>query len=90
MIFMKRLVVKYVGHKIILISDNLKVHHCKPVKKELGASRDRIEVFSLQAYSPELNPDEYLNNDLIKRRVWTRMVELHAPRRRFERKRFHS
>ncbi|HHE32992.1 MAG TPA: IS630 family transposase [Chlorobaculum parvum] len=61
--FMKRLV-KDVGHKVILILDNLKVHHCKPVKKWLGENTDKIEVFYLPAYSPELNPDEYLNNDL--------------------------
>ena len=30
----------------------------------LGEHRDRIEVFSLPAYAPELNPVEYLNNDL--------------------------
>jgi hypothetical protein len=26
--------------------------------------RERIEVFYLPPYAPELNPDEYLNNDL--------------------------
>jgi len=61
--FMKRLV-RDVGHKVILILDNLKVHHCKPVKEWLGKNTDKIEVFYLPAYSPELNPDEYLNNDL--------------------------
>ena len=30
----------------------------------MEAHRDRIEVFYLPAYSPELNPVEYLNNDL--------------------------
>jgi len=61
--FMKRLV-SDVGHKVILILDNLKVHHCKTVKEWLVKNRDKIEVFCLPAYSPELNPDEYLNNDL--------------------------
>ncbi|MEI6846840.1 MAG: IS630 family transposase [Chlorobiaceae bacterium] len=61
--FMKRLV-KDVGHKVILILDNLRVHHCKPVKEWLGMNTDTIEVFYLPAYSPELNPDEYLNSDL--------------------------
>lgn len=61
--FMKRLV-RDVDHKVILILDNLKVHHCKPVKEWLGKNTDKIEVFYLPAYSPELNPDEYLNNDL--------------------------
>ena len=30
----------------------------------LEEHKERIEVFYLPAYSPELNPDEYLNNDL--------------------------
>ncbi len=29
----------------------------------MEARRDRIEVFYLPAYSPDLNPVEYLNND---------------------------
>jgi transposase len=28
------------------------------------AHKDKIEVFYLPAYSPELNPVEYLNNDM--------------------------
>jgi transposase len=30
----------------------------------LEENKDLIEVFYLPAYCPELNPDEYLNNDL--------------------------
>ena len=30
----------------------------------VGARKDRIEVFYLPRRAPELNPDEYLNNDL--------------------------
>jgi hypothetical protein len=30
----------------------------------IKANRDRIELFYLPRYSPELNPDEYLNQDL--------------------------
>ena len=54
------------GHKIFLILDNLRVHHAKPVKAWLAEAHNsaRIEVFFLPAYSPELNPDEYLNCDL--------------------------
>ena len=52
--------------KIFLILDNLKVHHAKPVKEWLEKHKAMIEVFYLPAYSPELNPDEYLNCDLKK------------------------
>jgi len=57
---------KGANKKIFLILDNLRVHHAKPVKAWLAKPRHtkRIEVFFLPAYSPELNPDEYLNGDL--------------------------
>lgn len=51
-------------HKVFVILDNLRVHHCKPVKEWLEEHKHMIEVFYLPAYSPELNPDEYLNCDL--------------------------
>lgn len=44
--------------------DNLRVHHAKPVKAWLEANKERIEVFYLPSYSPELIPDEMLNGDL--------------------------
>jgi len=34
------------------------------VRDWLDAHREAIEVFYLPSYSPELNPDEYLNGDL--------------------------
>jgi len=50
--------------KVFLILDNLRVHHSKPVKQWLEAHSKNIEVFHLPSYSPDLNPDEYLNCDL--------------------------
>jgi transposase len=61
--FMRRLI-KDAGRKVFLILDNLKVHHAKIVKAWLERHQDKIEVFYLPSYSPELNPDEYLNCDL--------------------------
>ena len=61
--FLKRLI-KDVGQKIYLIVDNLSVHHSKVVKQWLEEHQDQITVFFLPSYSPELNPDEYLNCDL--------------------------
>jgi len=61
--FMRRLV-KDVGRKVFLIVDNLRVHHSKLVREWLEEHRKKIEVFYLPSYSPELNPDEYLNCDL--------------------------
>ena len=61
--FMSRLI-KDAGRKVFLILDNLRVHHGKNVKQWWGEHKDQIEVFYLPSYSPELNPDEYLNSNL--------------------------
>ena len=62
-VFLKRLV-KGASKKLFMILDNLKVHHSKIVKRWIEENIDKIELFYLPSYSPELNPDEYLNNDL--------------------------
>ena len=61
--FLQRLI-KDAGRKIFLIVDNLRVHHAKVLSEWLEANKDLIELFFLPSYSPERNPDEYLNNDL--------------------------
>ena len=61
--FMKRLI-KDSDKKIYLILDNLKAHHSYVVRDWLENHEEEIEVFFLPSYSPELNPDEYLNCDL--------------------------
>lgn len=63
--FLARLI-KDSPRKVFLIVDNLRVHHSKPVKEwlEKDENRDKIELFFLPSYSPELNPDERLNGDL--------------------------
>ena len=50
--------------KIFLIVDRLSAHESEEVQVWLYEHRDRIEVFGLPRYSPELNPDEYLNGDV--------------------------
>jgi transposase len=63
--FMQQLI-KGSDKKIYLILDNLRVHHSKVVKAWLQKEeiKKQIEVFFLPSYSPERNPDEYLNCDL--------------------------
>lgn len=63
--FMMRLI-NWSDRKVFLILDNLRIHHCEPVKKWLDTHKEMINVFYLPAYSPERNPDEYLNCDLKK------------------------
>jgi transposase len=59
--FMKQLI-NGSKKKIILIVDNLKVHHSKAVTKWVKDNSNKIELFYLPSYSQELNPDEYFNN----------------------------
>jgi len=61
--FCKRLI-QSARRKVYLILDNLRVHHAKVFKAWLEEHKDEIEVFYLPSYSPEPNPDEYLNCDL--------------------------
>jgi len=61
--FMKRLVHGR-QKRVLLILDNLRVHHSKAAKKWLAENEEKIQVFYLPSYSPELNPDELLNADL--------------------------
>ncbi len=60
--FLKRLS-RSVGRKIILILDNLRVHHSKVLKSWLEANKNLIELYYLPSYSPDLNPDELMNID---------------------------
>ena len=50
--------------KIILVVDNLSVHGSALVRDWLEAHKKRIEVRFLPRRSPEMNPEECLNNDL--------------------------
>lgn len=65
--FLKRLV-RSVEHKLFLMTDRHPVHRRKMVQQWLGAHSAQIEVFYLPSYSPQLNPVEYLNND-VKQQV---------------------
>lgn len=64
--------VKDAEQKVFIIMDNLRVHHCKPVKEWFDLNSMQIEPFFLPSYSPELNPDERLNAD-IKQGIGSRV-----------------
>jgi len=49
---------------VFLIVDGHPVHRSAAVRDWLQANARRIRMFFLPGYSPELNPDEYLNNDV--------------------------
>lgn len=63
LVFLGRLV-RGATRKIYLIADRLKAHDTGAVRRWLAAHKDRIELVPLPKSSPELNADEYLNNDM--------------------------
>jgi transposase len=52
------------GKKLYVIADRLSAHDCEEVWDWVDEHSDRIELYFLPRRSPELNPDEYLNQDL--------------------------
>ena len=62
--FMQAIIKTSDGRKVYLILDNLRVHHSKKVSEWVDEHKGQIRLFHLPPYSPEYNPDEYLNNDL--------------------------
>ena len=61
--FLKRLT-RHTERKLFLILDRHPVHLAAKVKQCVEAHTDALAVFYLPGYSPELNPDEYLNQDV--------------------------
>jgi len=61
--FLKRLV-RQVRRPVVLIVDRHPVHRSAPVTRWLTRNKKRIRMFFLPSYSPELNPDELLNQDV--------------------------
>lgn len=66
---------------IFLIVDRHPVHKAKSVTRFIETVKDRFRLFFLPPYSPELNPDEQVWNDLknnaIGRQVITTPKQLH-------------
>ena len=69
--FLRRLM-KQSRRKVFLIVDGHPVHRSRQVREWLGENARRIEMFFLPGYSPELNPDEMLNQDVKSNAVGTR------------------
>lgn len=70
--FLRRLV-RYSRHKIFLILDNAPCHRLRPEGKGwLLSNRDRLELFRLPPYSPNLNPIEGAWKETKKRTTHNR------------------
>jgi transposase len=63
LVFLQRLLRSTTG-KVFLIVDRLRAHMTPEVAAWVAAHGERLEVFYLPRYAPELNADEYLNHDL--------------------------
>lgn len=61
--FLKRLI-RQSDRKVFLIVDNHRAHKSKTVNKWLTENVKRIKLYYLPSYCPELNPDEFLNQDV--------------------------
>lgn len=61
--FLRRLI-DGVDYKIFLIVDGHRVHHSRKVKEFVTSTNGKLGLFYLPGYSPELNPDEFVWNDL--------------------------
>ena len=66
--------VKSTVRKVFLIADGHPVHKQTKVELWIDRHQENIELFFLPGYSPELNPDEYFNQDLK-----TNLVEKSRP-----------
>jgi transposase len=75
--FLRRLI-KSSRQKIFLIIDGHPVHRSAKVKKWVEKSKKKIRIFFLPSYSPELNPDEFLNQDVKSNAVGRRRAESQA------------
>ncbi|MDR0639411.1 MAG: transposase [Spirochaetaceae bacterium] len=42
----------------------METHHGKTLEEWAEGNRDKIELFYLPPYSPDLNPDEHTNSDV--------------------------
>ena len=69
--FLRRLC-RQIPRPIYLIVDSHPVHRSLTVRKEVDGLRGKLKLFFLPGYSPELNPDEYLNQDVKSNAVGRR------------------
>jgi len=72
--FMERLLKEAKGRKVFLIVDGHPVHRSKAVREWVEARSAGIRMFFLPSYSPELNPDECVNNDVKANAVGTHVI----------------
>ena len=73
--FMERLLKESKGRKVFLIVDGHPAHRSVAVREWVEAHSDKIRLYFLPSYSPELNPDECVNNDVKTNAVGTQLIK---------------
>lgn len=68
-LFLKRLI-RHARRKAFLIVDEHPVHTARRVEQWVARHRRQVRLFFLPGYSPDLNPDELLNQDVKTNAVW--------------------
>jgi hypothetical protein len=61
--FLRRLL-RHARGLLFLILDRHPVHLAAEIARWVAQRPDRLRLFFLPSYSPDLNPDEFLNNDV--------------------------
>jgi transposase len=61
--FLRRLV-RQVDRRVFLVVDGHPAHRSDETKKWVAKQKGRVRLFYLPGYSPQLNPDEMLNQDV--------------------------
>ena len=56
--------IRQIKQKVFLILDNHRVHHSKKVKAYVEKHKDKLELFYLPPYCPDMNPQELVNQDV--------------------------
>jgi transposase len=72
--FCKQLISDF-DKKIFLIVDGSSIHSAGAVADFVARNTDRIELFFLPPYSPELNPDEWVNKNVKHDRVARAVIQ---------------
>lgn len=62
--FLEKLLKQAAGRKVFLIADSHPAHKHNKVVQWVEEHKGKIELFFLPSYAPQLNPDEYFNQDI--------------------------
>lgn len=78
--FLKKIIEKYRGEKIVIVLDNARIHHAKLIQPFLQEHADQLEFLFLPPYSPQLNLIEglwgWLKKSVIYNVFYAKVAEI--------------